>query len=160
MLSLWQQKQIKHSPQKTKNMTKKQNELMAAIERGQFESKAQFDHLFKILNGENEDVKQVIKAALSEREDYTQLAPEQVKQGVKWLQNLWKTPTGKERKNNPFGYREQDVLYGDELTIELRDYYDVSRYGQPPYYIPLYEVSSSGGSFEYYVSGGQIHIVG
>lgn len=141
-------------------MTQKQTALLAAIKNGQFESKAQFDHLFKILNGENEDVKQAVKNALSDREDYTQLAHEQVAQGVKWLKNLWKTPSGKERKNNPFGYREQDILDGDGLTIELRDYYDASRYGQPPYYIPLYEVSSSGGCFEYYVWGGRIHIVG
>lgn len=141
-------------------MTQKQTALLAAIKNGQFESKAQFDHLFKILNGENEDVKQVIKAALSEREDYTQLAPEQVKQGVNWLKNLWKTPAGKERKNNPFGYREQDVLDGDGLTIELLGYYDNAPYGRRGYYMPVYVVSSSGGSFDYYVSGGQIHIVG
>lgn len=141
-------------------MTQKQTALLAAIKNGQFESKAQFDHLFKILNGDFEDVKQAVKDALSAREDSTELAPEQVTQGVKWLLNLWKTPAGKERKNNPFGYREQDVLTGDGLTIELRDYYDASRYGQPPYYIPLYEASSSGGTFEYYIQGGKIHIVG
>lgn len=141
-------------------MTQKQAALLEAIKNGQFASKTQFDHLFKILNGANEDIKQAVKDALSEREDYTHLAPEQVAQGVKWLQNLWKTPTGKERKNNPFGYREQDVLSGGELTITLRYYYDVSRYGQRAHYIPLYEVTSSGGTFEYYVWAGQIHIVG
>jgi hypothetical protein len=141
-------------------MTKKQNELIEAIKRGQFETKAQLDHLFRILNGENGGVKQVVKDALSAREDSTQLAPEQVAQGVSWLKNLWKTPAGKERKNNPFGYREQDVLNKDDVNISLRDYYDASRYGERPYYIPLYEVCSAGGSFEYYVFGGQIHIVG
>lgn len=141
-------------------MTQKQVMLIDAINAGKLESKAQFDHLFKILNEADTDAKTFVKEAMQQRADYTMLAEEQATQGINWLKNLWKTPGGKERKNNPFGYREQDAIAGDDVTITLRDYYDASRYGQPPYYIPLYEVCSSGGSFEYYVQGGQIHIVG
>lgn len=31
-------------------------------------------------------------------------------QGINWLINLMKTPNGRERKNNPFGYREMNVV--------------------------------------------------
>lgn len=37
-----------------------------------------------------------------------EVTPEQSAKGYKWLMNLYKTPTGKERKNNPCGYREID----------------------------------------------------
>lgn len=39
-----------------------------------------------------------------------EVTEEQSAKGYKWLMNLYKTPTGKERKNNPFGYREMNIL--------------------------------------------------
>jgi len=84
------------------------------------------------------------------------LTPEQSEKGRRYLYNLWKTPRGKERKNNPFGYREEDII--DNLReIRLRDVY--SERGN--FYVPLYEaISKQGNSMEYYVSGGKISIVG
>ena len=87
------------------------------------------------------------------------LTSEQNKKGFDFLYDLWKSPSGKERKNNPFGYREQDVLE-NFVGFELSGFYDASRYGQRPYYIPLYIANGKDGSFEYYYSNGEVNIVG
>lgn len=85
------------------------------------------------------------------------LTPEQNKKGIEFLLNQWKTPRGIERKNNPFGYREEHVL--ETFThFELRGFHDVSRYGQRAYYLPLY-VCCGDGAFEYYYNG-TVNIVG
>jgi hypothetical protein len=87
------------------------------------------------------------------------LTNEHIKKGLDYLLNQWKTPNGKERLNNPFGYREQKALETCE-TIYLQGFYDASRYGQKPFYIPLYLVSGNEGNFEYHMQGGKINIVG
>jgi hypothetical protein len=83
------------------------------------------------------------------------LTKSQQEKGYKWLMNLWKTPRGIERKNNPFGWREQDVLDNFE-EIRLIDVYSDRGY----YYVPYYRVESKDSSFEYCIYGGQIHILG
>lgn len=84
-----------------------------------------------------------------------EVTPEQSAKGIAWLRNLYKTPTGKERKNNPFGYREIDIIdnYAGE-NFTFRGFYDAGRYGFHNY-IPVYEV----GGMEYYNYGG-IQIIG
>ena len=80
---------------------------------------------------------------------------EQSAKGFAWLKNLYKTPAGKERKNNPFGYREMDIIdnyAGDNFTF--RGFYDAGRYGFHNY-VPVYELAG----MEYYNYGG-IQIVG
>lgn len=86
---------------------------------------------------------------------------EQARKGFLWLWNQYITPKGKHRKNNPFGYRERVVL------IEARDsgakftfdgFYCAGRYGRQ--YVPLYSLYNNEGSFQYYVYGGKINIVG
>jgi hypothetical protein len=87
-----------------------------------------------------------------------QLTSDQNKKGIDYLRNLWKSPTGKERTNNPFGYREQDALETFEY-FELRGFYDAgNRYRK--FYVPLYTCVGAETSFEYYISGGGINIVG
>jgi hypothetical protein len=87
-----------------------------------------------------------------------QLTPDQNKKGIDYLRNLWKSPSGKERVNNPFGYREQDALETFEY-FELRGFYDAgNRYRK--FYVPLYICVGAETSFEYYISGGEINIVG
>ena len=83
------------------------------------------------------------------------LSDDQQQKGLKWLHNQWQTKTGKTRTNNPFGYREQEVL-NKQSEIRVKDFY--SERGN--WYSPLYEVSSSGGSFEYVVVGGEVKIMG
>lgn len=87
------------------------------------------------------------------------LSPEQNKKGYDFLMNLWKSPTGKERANNPFGYREQAVL-ANFSHFELAGLKDNSLYGQRPFYIPVYDVvSKTGNGFQYYYDG-KMNIVG
>jgi hypothetical protein len=72
--------------------------------------------------------------------------------------NLWKTPTGAERKNNPLGFREQAIL--EKFShFELKGYYDAGNVYRS-FFVPLWEVVGNKNSFEYYMNGGQIHIVG
>jgi hypothetical protein len=87
-----------------------------------------------------------------------QLTEEQTRKGFEYLYNLWKTPNGKERKNNPFGYREQDVLKGT-ITFYFDGFHNAARYGQAPFYVPIYTASANGSSFQYYVCQG-IQIIG
>jgi hypothetical protein len=93
------------------------------------------------------------------------LTDEQTKKGLKWLMSQWKTPRGVEQKNNPFGYREQDILenFGE---FRLIDFFDNRNYYQAQLgvhnYLPLYEVIRKDGkvSFQYYADWKGIHIVG
>lgn len=88
-----------------------------------------------------------------------ELSADQIQKGFEFLMNAWKTPKGIERKNNPFGYREQKILENFR-DITLPSLYDNSKYGQSPYYLPLYYCNSKDGNgFEYYYDG-EIHIVG
>jgi hypothetical protein len=91
-------------------------------------------------------------------ENSPQLTPDQNKKGIDYLRNLWKSPTGKERTNNPFGYREQDTLETFEY-FELRGFYDAgNRYRK--FYVPLYTCVGADSSFEYAFYGGEVNILG
>jgi hypothetical protein len=80
---------------------------------------------------------------------------EQTEKAYKWLKNLYVTPNGKERKNNPFGYREMNILDNwNGEKAEFKGFYDAGRYGFHNY-LPVYDF----GGMEYYVCGG-IQIVG
>jgi hypothetical protein len=88
------------------------------------------------------------------------LTPDQVEKGRAWLTNLWITPRGVERKNNPYGYRETSILRSFK-TIRLADVVDTSFYrATRRFYVPVYEVVGKDDSFMYYLSGGKINIVG
>lgn len=87
-----------------------------------------------------------------------ELTQDQVEKGRRWLMNLWVTPKGVERKNNPFGDREKAALKSFR-TIKLIDFYNAgNRYFS--FYVPVYEVISTHSGFQYVVYGGQIHIIG
>ena len=89
-----------------------------------------------------------------------QVTDEQAAKGFNWLHGQWKTPQGKERKNNPYGCREQTVLEGPEIvTFSFDGFYDAARCGQTSYFIPIYTASANGSSFQYYVQNG-IQIIG
>ena len=97
-------------------------------------------------------------------EDGFNLTPEQVDKGYKWLMNLWVTPTGKERKNNPYGWREMETLKNFK-TIKLIEFTDRANYYQHQIGIrnhtPYYEVIAKNGmGFDYLVEGGEIQILG
>lgn len=87
------------------------------------------------------------------------LSAEQVEKGRAWLMDQWKTPRGIERKNNPFGYREEDAL-SKFSTIELIDLYDAGNINYH-YFMPVYRVRDvEDGGFDYYVKAGKIEIIG
>ena len=83
---------------------------------------------------------------------------QQTKNGLEWLLNKWKTPKGAERKNNPFGYREQNVLKDENAKSYFEGFYNAGKYNT--YLTPIYTIVGNGGSFEYIVEGGEIKIIG
>ncbi len=88
------------------------------------------------------------------------LSGEQNSKGHKFLMNLWKSPTGKERSNSPFGYREQEALEKFKY-MQLAGFHDTARFGQRPFYIPLYNViGEDDANFQYYYNNGEVSIVG
>lgn len=91
--------------------------------------------------------------------DYIALSDDQTTKAANWLRNLYKTPTGKIRKSNPFGAREISVLESENIKIDLCGFYDAGRYGCQNY-IPNYCVYSESGSFEYvpYCNGHECYI--
>ena len=97
-------------------------------------------------------------------EDGYKLTEKQTQKGLSWLMDQWKTPKGKERKHNPFGYREQHVLENFK-EFRLIDFYNAANYYQTqvgikahfPYY---WVIGNDGSEFQYVMHSGQIHILG
>lgn len=86
-----------------------------------------------------------------------ELTAEQSERAYKWLMNQYKTPRGVERKNNPFGYREINILESWDVENDratFQGFYNAGRYGFHNY-VPCYEF----GGMKYYVCGG-IQIIG
>jgi len=81
-----------------------------------------------------------------------ELTDEQNKKGFDFLYNQWKTPKGVERKNNPFGYREENIL-AKFTGFELAGFYDAGNYGNS-FFVPLYNCCGDNNAFQYYYSGG------
>lgn len=135
--------------------TKNFDALINAIKAGKLESNNQLTYMMSTINNKPE-----LKALIDEALDCSELAlcDEQVQKGYDWLMDQWKSPRGAERKNNPFGYREQDVL-DNFSTITFNGYYDAGNYHHS-FHVPLYLVSGNETTLEYYVLGGQIHIIG
>ena len=82
------------------------------------------------------------------------ITPEQSEKGIKWLLNKLETPTGKERKNNPFDYWQEQIIRNFE-SFTLCDFMNIGRF--LPFYVPVYTIYGNGGDhFSYYVQGGEI----
>lgn len=79
---------------------------------------------------------------------YIHITQEQAEKGIKFLLNLYKTPTGRARKNNPFSDKQAKVL---ETFVEFAfvGFYP-KRYGSASYNCPIYLVCGADGDFEYY----------
>lgn len=87
------------------------------------------------------------------------ITQEQTKKGLDWLDDKRRTPTGKERLNNPFGQREEAILDNFD-HFELKEFFD-SGNQFVSFKIPLWEVvSKDGQSFEYHSQGGKVNITG
>lgn len=130
----------------------KTTEILQAIEEASQVTEKQISLLKRRLNaGEQIDLSYIWDNAPA-------ITPEQNAKGLKYLLNLWKTPAGKERKNNPFGYREEEILTNFEC-FSLAGFYDAGNHGHK-FYVPLYDVCGAGLCFQYYMNGGRISIVG
>lgn len=105
----------------------------------------------------NKDAYTVLSTAIWANEDGLKLTPEQNKKGYDFLMDCWKTPRNVERKNNPFSYREQDILE-NFAHFTLKGFYDAGN-SYRSYYLPLYECHSNDNSFEYYYNG-KVNIIG
>ena len=85
------------------------------------------------------------------------ISSEQTAKGLYWLLDQWRGKSGKERKNNPFGLREQAALETFK-RFELVDFIDGGN-AYVSFYLPVYRVIGAGASFDYYVSGGACEII-
>jgi len=87
------------------------------------------------------------------------LTPEQTKKGLDFLNNQRRTPRGIERKNNPFGAREEDVLDNFD-RFEVNEFFDAGNQFVK-FNVPLFRVvAKDGSSFEYHFSSGKVNIIG
>lgn len=109
------------------------------------------------LMNNNKEAREAIYEAWGD--DEIAISEEQGKKGYDFLLGQWKTPNGKERKNNPFGYREQAILENFS-HFTLHGLYDNSRYGGRPNLLPIYScIGKAGSSFDYYYDG-KVNIIG
>jgi len=83
------------------------------------------------------------------------LTPEQTEKGFNWLMDKWKTPTGKEKENNPFGYKEEQALKTFK-EFELNSFIDMDNNN----FIPIYDVIGKNSSFQYIVTYKGVTITG
>lgn len=101
--------------------------------------------------------------------DGFKLTKQQNEKARKFLINLGKTPRGTERKDNPFGFREETLLEENFREIRLIDFRNISRVRGFNNFVPLWEVQGkkeSDGSFNTFqynqspIRGEVIEIVG
>lgn len=78
--------------------------------------------------------------------------------GYEFMKGKLYTPTGKERKEHVFGYREIDVINTFE-QFTLIGFYNVARYGERNFYVPLYRMIGKEDVFDYYYNG-EVNIIG
>ncbi len=86
------------------------------------------------------------------------LTIEQQTKGLSWLLDLYKTPAGKERKGNPYGFREIDILENCQYMV-FRGGYDAGNCYHS-WFVPLYEVHSKEDNMQYYMKNGNPEIIG
>ncbi len=139
-------------------LSKLAQKYLDIIETGKIE-KSELIALCSFMNNKaTKEERHLINSTLANKEDSVLLSEEQNKQGYQYLWNQWLTPTGIERKNNPFGFREQFILKGFEY-FTLKELYNAGNFYRD-YFIPLYECHGKDNTFQYYMNNGLIHIVG
>lgn len=104
-------------------------------------------------NHQNEDIFDYTLFELEQFDYGIPLTPEQNEKGIKFLYDLAYTPTGKTRKNCPFGYRELNII-STSSEFRFKGFYDAGRRGYVSL-LPLYELDG----MEYYYDG-EVHVVG
>ena len=139
----------------TKKPSKSIRKYLDIIESGKIEERELIS--MRSLMHKNDEASTAIFHALGEVGELS-LSLDQQDKGYEFLLGQWKSPTGKERKNNPFGYREQAILENYK-EIKLSSLYNAGN-AYTNFYLPLYTVYSKDGmGFEYYYNG-EINITG
>lgn len=134
--------------------SKPAKKYLAIIESGEIEESQIIS--MKSFMGKNKENAGSIFEALQDKE--LNISAQQTRKGLDFLLNQWKTPTGKERTQNPFGYREQNILENFS-HFTLSGFYNAGN-AYHDFYLPLYTVySKSGNSFEYYYNG-KVNVIG
>lgn len=138
----------------TTTLSKTAKKYLAIIEAGHIEE-GEIISLKSFLN-KSEENGRIIFDAMSEK-DLT-ISESQNKKGFDFLLSQWKTPTGKERINNPFGYREQRIL--DNFShFTVKDWYNAGN-AYVDYFLPVYSCHAKDGCcFDYYYNG-KVNIIG
>lgn len=91
------------------------------------------------------------------KEEYS-ITEEQTQKGLAYLMNQWKTPRGVERKNNPFGAREQEALETfQHFTFD--GFYNGGN-SFVNWYVPIYSVVGKDTAFQYTMKNGGVYIIG
>lgn len=126
----------------------------------QYITEKQINLISRRLNAKH-DLKEVDAIhSLAVRGEEIRITPEQAQKGFDWLMNLYKSPSGKERKNNPFGIREMNMLDTGLGHFTYDGHFDAGN-AYHEWYTPIYSfVDKEGFSFQYYVAGGSIHLIG
>lgn len=109
----------------------------------------------KSLMGKNKDAERILNGMVYDNP--LSISEEQTAKGLAFLKSQWKTDTGKERKNNPFGHRGQDAIDTFE-RFELAGFYDIGN-SYHSFYVPIYNCIGKESSFQYYYNG-EVNIIG
>lgn len=105
----------------------------------------------------NEKTRKDTLESLNQEEGKWRITLKQEQKGLNWLINEWRTPKGKERRSNPFGYREQKIINGF-CYFTFDGLYNAGEYGFS-WYVPIYSPHCEDSSFQYIVKGGKIDII-
>jgi len=90
-------------------------------------------------------------------DDEISLTGDQNAKGKKYLKNVFRTPKGAERKNHPFGYREQEAI--DSLKeFYFAGFHNPSFFGKN--FQPVYTAVGKDANFDYQLAGGKLEILG
>lgn len=121
-----------------------------------------------LTEGEINNIKNFINNKASEEErniilgliadNSKMLTEEHNLKGYNFMKGKLYTPGGKERKGHIFGYREIDIINTFEQFL-LIGFYNIARYGQRGFYVPIYRMIGREGIFDYYYNG-EINIIG
>lgn len=84
------------------------------------------------------------------REKQPRVTVAQGEKGAAWLRNLYKTPKGRERLNNPFSAHDVKVLE-NYSHFTLVDFEELNQSRGLAFWVPVYRmIAITGESFDYY----------
>ena len=102
-----------------------------------------------------------INELMSDFEGNMRVSPEQSKKGLDFMYNLYKTPTGKVRKNCPFNDEQKEILElakhnSSESHFWLEGFSLMNYTSRSNNLYPAYMLLNTKGRFTYIYAGGKI----